>query len=753
MIKLNLKIALRNLWKNKGITALNIGGLSIALAAFILVMIYVNFETTYDADNKEYHQIYKVGRNLADFKTYYTAPPLAKAIKAKLPEVEKVGNTKSMGWELPLSANNNRVYADNMLMMDYEVAQMFNVTPRGGLKEPEGAFPELYLLQSTFNQLFPNEEFGTGKLVTVGPKNAGQSGLIKGIIERNDSHSNITFDLLTIGKNIGFDEDYGSNGYNTWLQVKVGTDVEALTRKINTLYKSEMIAYGWDKGDQRLKGNLIFLDPLERVHLQPSVGSHTNYKIVVTLSVLSFVILIIACINFTNLSIAQANKRAKEVGIKKVLGAYYHDLVFQFLTEIFLQCLLSLLLGVMIAEMAVPLFNDLIAGQLSIWKSGTSLFYQLPVILLSISLIAGLYPALVLSGFKPAFVLKGNLQTSHINQWLRNSLLIGQFSVAVLFIIGLFIVSAQLKYMRTEDTGFNAQQVVNIRNIVFFNDPIKFDQIRQRMLRVKGVKHVTASTTIPDGTKGGTSTYNYRGKEELIRFIDVDFDYFQTLDIKLKEGRFFSRQFTADTAISAIVNESAVRKYGIDHPVGKTIKGCNINYRIVGVIKDYKMQGFEEVSEPTIYTIKNPCGPFRTKLMVKIEQQHMASALAMLKKDWANINKLDGEDFRYDFVDELYGKLFLKQEQLKSVFWMASTLTIFIALLGLFAFSVYQTNSRIKEISIRKILGASNLEILRLLNLGFVKMVILANLIACPAAYLLAKKWLETFAYRIDISS
>ncbi len=752
MFKLNLKIALRNLWKNKGITALNIGGLAIALASFVLVMIYVNFETTYDADNKDYNHIYKLGINLPELKSYNTAPPLAKAIKTNFQEVERAGNTKSMGWECPLTANNNRVYANDMLMMDYEVAQIFKISPEGGLKKPEGPFPEMYLPINTVKQLFPDEKIGSGKMITLGPKNAGQSQVIKGIIERNNQHSNVTFDLLTIGNNIGFDEDYGSTNYNTWLQVKPGADIDALTQKIDALYKKEMIAYGWSKDDDRLKGNIIFLDALKNVHLEPTVGSHTNYKIVVTLSVLSFVILIIACINFTNLSIAQANKRAKEVGIKKVMGAYYLNLVFQFLTEIFLQCVLALVLGIMIAEISIPLFNNLISSELSIWESGTSLLIQLPIILAVITLIAGLYPALVLSGFKPAYVLKGNLQTSHKTQWLRNGLLIGQFSFAVIFIIGLFIVSAQLKYMQTEDTGFNAQQVVNIRNIVFLNNPEKFDQIRQRMLLIKGVKLATASSSIPDGTKGGTNTYAYKGKEESIRFIDVDFDYFETLDVKLKEGRFFSKQFAADTAISAIINESAVKKYGIVDPIGKTITGCNINYRIVGVIKDYKMQGFEDANEPTIYTIKNPCGPFRLKLMVKIEQEHMATALAMLKKNWSDINKLDGEDFRYDFLDELYGKLFVKQEQLKSVFLVAAILTIFIAVLGLFAFAAYQTNNRIKEISIRKILGASTIEILRLLNMGFVKMVIIANVIACPAAYLLAKKWLDTFAYRIDIS-
>ncbi|RYG07412.1 MAG: FtsX-like permease family protein, partial [Chitinophagaceae bacterium] len=498
--------------------------------------------------------------------------------------------------------------------------------------------------------------------------------------------SNITFDLLALWKEFGSSEDYGYNNYNTWVQVKPGTDISALTNKIDALYKKAMITSGWEQNDERLKmGSIIFMDPLKNIHLKPAAGTNTNYKIVVVLSVLSFLILIIACINFTSLSIAQANKRAKEVGIKKVMGAYRFSLTLQFLTEIFLQCLLALCLALALAEIALPFFNNLVSGNLVIWQLGNSLPWQLPLILALITIIAGLYPALILSGFRPAYVLKGNFQTSHKTQWLRNSLLVGQFSIAVVFIIGLIIVNAQLKFMKTEDTGFNAQQVVSIKNIAFLDNPAKFELIRQRIMQVKGVKSVTAASNIPDGSQGGTNSYTYNGNEAQIKFIDVDFDYFETLNIRLKEGRFFSKKFNADTAISAIVNESVVTKYGIKSPVGKIIRGCRIDYRIVGVIKDYKMQGFEKPNEPTIYTMKNPCGNWRLKLMVKIEQNEMATALATLKKQWPDINKLDGEDFRYEFLDELYGKLFDKQAQLRTVFFTAALLTIFIAMLGLFA--------------------------------------------------------------------
>ncbi|MBY0543543.1 MAG: ABC transporter permease, partial [Sphingobacteriaceae bacterium] len=255
---------------------------------------------------------------------------------------------------------------------------------------------------------------------------------------------------------------------------------------------------------------------------------------------------------------------------------------------------------------------------------------------------------------------------------------------------------------------------------------------------------------IPGGANG-INSYSANGMQANIDFVNVEFDYFETLDIKLKEGRFFSNEFKTDTINSAVINESAVAKYGIKNPIGQTITGSGIDYKIVGVIKDFKSQGFESAVQPTIYTIKDPFGSYKTQIMLKIEDNKMAEALSTLKAQWSQINPKDGEDFRYEFLDELYGKLFKKQEQLQSVFFAAALLTIFIAILGLFAFAKYITNGRMKEIAVRKILGASDLQVLKLINSTFFVMVVIANLISWPLAYILTKKWLETFAYRIDM--
>jgi putative ABC transport system permease protein len=752
MFRLNLKIALRNLWRNKNITSINIGGLAIALAAFILIMMYFTYETSFDKTNPNYKNIYVVGRIYPEFKTNYTSPPLAKAIKQNFPEVELAGLTKKGSFEMVLRNGNRTAFIKNFLQVDYNAAKILDLKPNKGLERPAGKTDRLnYLSNERMKALFPDKKDSKPEMVGAGSSTSGITSKINGSIV-NNLHSNITFDGVSVASELGQGENYGYNNYNTYIQVKPGTDVADLEQKITRLYKAELLK---DETDQKtideIKKVTTFLDPLENQHLKPKAGNDAPYKILIALSVLGVLILVIACINFTNLSIAQATKRAKEVGVKKVMGVYRFQLITQFLTEIFVQCLTATILALILAELALPSFNNLFQVDLSIWYIHNDLIWQLPLILCLITILAGIYPALVLSGFKPALVLKGNFSTSKQSHWLQNCLLVSQFSIAVIFIIGLFMISSQLKYMRSQDLGFTANQVVYIKNNAYFNDPAKFKPVRDKILKIPGIKTATVATSVPDGSNNGMNGYTFNGIQHSIDFVDVDFDYFETLNIRLKEGRFFSPIFKTDTANSIVINESTVALFGMKNPVGQTISGCSIDYKITGVVKDFKSQGFESAIQPAVYAIKNPCGNPKLQIMLKIEQSKMTDALAALKAQWPEINAKDGEDFRYEFLDELYGKLFKKQEQLQSVFFAAATLTFFIAILGLFAFAKYITNGRIKEIAVRKILGASDIQILKLINSSFLTMVVLANMISWPLAYILTNKWLQTFAYRVDL--
>ncbi|MBB2149215.1 ABC transporter permease [Pedobacter gandavensis] len=769
MFRLNLKIALRNLWKNKVYTAINIGGLAIALSAFILVAIYVRFETSFDHNVPNHENIYLLGRTLPDRKTNYTSLSLAQALKEAIPEIENVGRSKKTNFEFAFSTPDGRVYGKDVITIDYTLAKMFHIKPEGGLVKPEGEALNVYLPQEFITAMFPKKTPVFPAKVSIGPLEVKQYADVSGIVNHNVAHSNLVFDALLITADVGKNQEPTAYNYFTYIQVKPGTDMAQLQKKVAAVYKEELkksavtavvnrgsveskianevnLVTNTNKADQ----SGVFLDPLDNLHLRPIAGNNTNYKVVMALSALTVLVMVIACINFTNLTIAQTNKRAKEVGVKKVLGAYRLSLVFQFLIEILMQCLVALILAIILAEISLPLFNDAFSVSFSLWKDNYELVWQLPIVLLIITLISGIYPALILSGFRPVAVLKGNLQTSYKTLWLRNALLVTQFTVAIVFMAGLLIVSSQLKYMRTEDTGFKAGQVVYIKNIVMFGRPY-FENLKARILEMPGVNSFTVASDIPDGSRPGRVDYAMEGKDLGMDIVHVDFDYFETLRLNLKDGRFFSKTYPADAENGIVLNEAAVAAYGVKNPVGKIIRGCDMDYRIVGVVKDAKMQGFETAVEPTVYAIKSDCANDKMKFMVNVDPDHMAGVLAALKSNWKDLNKMDGDDFRYEFMDELYGRLFKKQEQLQAVFYGAAILTIFIATLGLFAFSAFTITSRMKEISIRKVLGASDFNILSLLNSFFIRIVLIANLIGWPIAYIAAQRWLETFAYRIDL--
>ncbi|MFC4211187.1 ABC transporter permease [Pedobacter lithocola] len=613
MFRLNLKIALRNLWKSRGITSINIGGLAIALAAFILIAMYATYETSFDKDNKNYDRIYVIGVSYPEFKTNYVAAPLAEAIKQNFPEVELAGLVKESSFELTIKKENNTLFTKRILGVDYNAAKILNIKPNGGLVKPQGDERLTYLSTESMKTLFPNKTDNRPEIVGFGASNSGITGTIAGSIESN-LHSNFKFDGISIAAELGKNDNYVMNDYSVYLQLKPETNVKLLGQKISKLYQAELLK---SKKVTDVKSTSIFLDSLANLHLRPKAGNDAAYKILIALSTLGILILVIACINFTNLSIAQAAKRAKEIGVKKVMGAFRLQLTTQFLLEIFMQCFVAIILALMLSELVLPSFNNLFQVQLSIWHLDNGLLWQLPLILTMITFLTGIYPALVLSNFKPSLVLKGNFSTSKQSYWLRNSLLIVQFSVAVIFIIGLITIKSQLKYMRNQDLGFKPNQVVYIKNLTLFNQPAKlgsgsFEPVREKMMKIPGVKSATVATYIPGGTNG-INSYSVNGIKANIDFVNVEFDYFETLDIKLKEGRFFSQKFKTDTLNGAVVNESAVAKYGIKNPIGKTIKGSGIDYKIVGVIKDFKSQGFESAIQPTIYTINDPYGDIKRK--------------------------------------------------------------------------------------------------------------------------------------------
>jgi putative ABC transport system permease protein len=429
------------------------------------------------------------------------------------------------------------------------------------------------------------------------------------------------------------------------------------------------------------------------------------------------------------------------------------QIIVQFLTEIFIQCLLALLASIYLVSISAPYFSELLQVSLLLSGIDIQIIIQLFFVLLTITLLAGIYPSLLLAGFKPAEVLSGRQNSRGKSRYnIRGIITVFQFTFAVIFVILLIVINQQVKYMQTQEPGFKAKQVVYINNLTIFDQTSKFEFLRNKIKSIPGVEYVTAASNIPGGVK--PVSYEYRIKDNLVALstIGVDYEYFETLSIQLKAGRFFTSLFKGDSTV-AIINEAAEKAMGLPNPIGTTARGCNGSYPIVGVVHDVKAYGFEESVQPTIYLLNNSCNIQNLQIMINVRAEYMKALITTLDQNWHEINKLDGENFNYHFLDELYAQVYQKQEQLQTVLLYFSILAIFIAAIGIFASAAHDMRIRMKEIAIRKVLGAENTNLLLLLNKPFFVMIMLANLIAGPVSFIIINKWLATFAYRINLSS
>ena len=753
MFKLNFKIASRHLKKSLIVTCINIGGIAVAVTAFMIIILYTKYENDFDANNQNYNNIYLVGRDLPNNVSNYTSPEFAKKIKENCPEIDFVGKIKFTNFEFALSNENSRFYLKNVLSADYDAYKIFSFHINNqSFKSKEKGERSFFLREKDYQSLFPKYKNVLPELVRIGNKSFGQTAKIDGTFKPN-AHSNLIFDGLAIANDISFGADSVDQSYMTFIQVKPNTDIKNLKSKINNLYK---IISQKNITEAKLSGNksmLVFLDPLKNLHLQPKTGVVNDKRIVDGFLYLGFLVLLLGCINSINMNIAQSTERAKEIGIKKVMGASRSSLTWQFIIEIFIQCSIAAIMGLVVVEAFLPTINNILEVHLSLWDGDKCIFWLIPLTLMMTTIITGIYPAVILSSFKPALILKGSFDKSFQGQWLKKVFLVFQFSIAMSFIIGLLIVRAQLNYMQTQDRGFSAEQVVYIRNMAFFDKEETFRSVKQKILKVNGVKSVSVASNIPTSPKASSQIFRVDGSENYFSVINVGFDYFETLSIKLTDGRLFSDKFESDTTANVILNETAVKKYRISNPIGKIIRGCGSTFKIVGVIKDFKSEGFEKAVEPTLYSIKKVCGEPKEAILIKINQSQAPEVITELKKNWSDINKLDGDDFRYDFMDNLYSQLFQRQERLRFIITCLSTLTILIAIFGIYAYAKFMANSRIKEIAVRRILGASDFEIVKLLNLHFTWLIIASNVIAITIVYIAANKWLENFAYKLDISA
>jgi len=772
MFKNYFKIAARHLVKQKMYSAIKIGGFALSIAACLLISLYIKDELSYDKNWAYADRIYRITgeyNNNGKIETGNDWPaPMAKALKEDFPEVEKSG--RFMDAPLFYGAGSNQIrradaeqntfeqgfsYADQDMLDILQVPMVYGDRAHA-LSEPN----TMVISKSKADKYFPNQN-PVGKIMFLNndTKNPYKIG---GVMQDfpTTSHIHYNFLLTMTGHQLwdGEQTTWMASNYPTYVLLKPGADPAQFQNKLKEIltkyYVPALKQEGDKQADELAKKAKLLIQAITDIHLySANIDDRLekgDIKFVWLFGVIAVFILVIACINFINLSTAKSANRAKEVGLRKVVGSHRINLIKQFLTESLLFSVLSFLLGLLIALLLLPYFNTLAAKHLSIpWTA----WWLLPLMLVAsifIGVFAGLYPSFYLSSFKPINVLKGQLSRGSKNSFLRNGLVVFQFTTSIILIIGTIVIYNQTKYILNKKIGFDKDQVLLIQGANTLEN--KRDAFKDELLKSSEIKSVSVSDYLPvSGTKrNGNTFYNEGKKKEDIGIFGqiwtVDYDYLKTMGMHILQGRYFSKEMASDSA-AVVINEAMAAKLGLKDPVGKRIENGWQKFNVIGVMEDFNFESMKQSVTPLCFSLGN----YNSSIIsVKIEGADVRKVINYASSVWKNFSP--NQPFRYTFLDESFANMYADVKRTGNIFTSFAILAIIIACLGLFALSAFMAEQRNKEIGIRKVLGASVSGITTMLSKDFLKLVILSIVIASPFAYWAMTKWLQDYAYRISIA-
>jgi len=762
MIQNYIKTAYRSLLKNKGFTILNVLGLSVGLATCLLIVFYVVDELSYDKYNTKADRIYRItiDAKLNGNSGIYapSEEPLLAALKGTFPQIEAstrlidVNGLFTSPQKFYFRKGSSNIQEKKVVFSESSLFDVFTLplvdgSPTGSLDAPNTAV----ITESTAKKYF-NKVDVVGQTLTMNDTSSYKiTGVIKDI--PSQSHFNFDFFLSFSSRPESHSHGWGYSGLHNYLVLKPGTNISKLQSAIAAIeIKNSFSASAWTTGDNHLK---VILRPLTDIHLrddsqfQLSPGGSIQY--VYIFSVIAIFILLIACVNFMNLSTARSSNRAKEVGVRKVLGSARKYLVAQFLTESVLVTLTSAIIAVILAWALLPLFNQMAGKQLAFTANNlTWLSPSLLVIVLVVGFLAGSYPAFYLSAFQPIDVLKGKIAKGFKGSFLRGFLVVFQFSISIFLIIGTLVIYNQLNYIHNKSLGFDRSQVLVIKNTNVLGK--QADVLKQEVKQLPGITNITMSSYQPTGDERRKTglfpdpTIDIK-KDILTEFWTVDEDYISTMGIKLIDGRNFSKQMATDTA-AIIVNEAFVNKFGHKDPLSQTVYRDFDKVRpfhIIGIVKDFNFESLHSKISPLALVYS----PDNGAISVRLHTANLTALMSQIENKWKRLSP--NQQFAYSFMDEDFDATYRSEQRIGTIFISFSTLAIVIACLGLFGLAAYAAEQRNKEIGIRKVLGASVSGIVGMLSMDFIKLVLISILIATPIAWWTMNKWLQDFAYRVNI--
>jgi len=759
MIKNYIKTAWRNISRDISYSTINIFGLAAGLASFIVILLYLNYELSYDKWNPELKKVYRVSMQTNADISAQTQAPLAGFLVQKYPNAEAATRLQSAGdFQMLLSANDKKIYQKDIVTVDSSFLKVFPYKLTQGdaataLNQPNAAILTEELAHKLFGDTDP-----MGKTVKV--YNAILC-TITGVMQEPVGPSHLAAKMLMRDPYEKSNNSWENFSFQTYIKLKHPETEANIEDGINRIYYIDRIKKDGKSFDSYKKAGQqtsLFVDAALDIHNFPKHGA-TNFTTVTILLLLAVLLLLAGAINFSNLAIAKSMRRAKEVGVRKVLGSNRKQLIFQFMTETALQCTVSLGIAVLIVGFALPYINQSFNITLSFWRQDNTFIVigQIALCLLIITLLSGLYPSFFLSRFNTAKVLKGDYSSGKKGTHFRNGLIVVQFMVSVFFIISILVIRGQMDFMQNKDKGFSGQQVMRIQAMQKTREE-GFANMRDQLLELPGVTSVSKTTKVPgDRLFADTSTYNfkYAGKGYRMASIKISKDFFKTLKVGLVQGRFFSDDYEDQNTRTAIINESAAKKLNINNPVGKqiTFPSCDsVPVRVVGVVKDFNTLGFENAVQPEVYTMGNKACMYQSggAVLVKLNSNQLQHSVAAIEQQWKKIEP----DFpiQYSFLDDNFQQLFTSYSRLQKIITFFASIAILIALMGLFALTAFFTRQRTKEISVRKVLGATVSQLTFLLSKEFVYLVLLSVVIITPIAWWGMQKWLQTFAYHINLS-
>jgi len=772
MFRNYLKVGLRNLWKNRAFSAINLVGLAAGLAVCLLIVLYVKDELSYDKYNAQADNIYRLDADLYFNGTQFTSSispsPLAPTLKKDYPQIVQYVRFRNFG-DILVKKDNLNIQNHNAVFADSTIFQVFSIpliagNPLTALNEPNSI-----VIDETTAKKYFNSTNVVGKTLFVDNSvNCKITGVIKDIPPQ--SHFHFSFIRPMHDTYHDDQDDWLSNNNASYVLVRPDLTRGSLQAKVDATidkyFAKQLEQVLHTSAHDAKKGGNHFLYPvmpLTDIHLysNKSYEFETNGNIVYVyiFSIIAIFILLIACVNFMNLSTARSANRAKEVGIRKVAGSLRLNLIIQFLTESTLLSFFSLLLSLGIAWLLLPLFNQLAGKQMSVFTLISSRL--LPVVIgliVVVGCLAGSYPAFYLSSFQPVQVLKGSVAKGLKSSWLRNGLVIFQFFISITLIIGTIIIYNQLNYIRDREIGYNRDQVLVVNNTYVLDKQIK--TFRQEMLKIPGVQSAAVAGSLPAETG-----YNQNGwfkdptldakQVTIATDFYVDQYYIPTLGMHMAAGRNFSLDFPTDST-AVIINETAARFLGFKNPLNQSLYRPNGNlnngnfiskaFHIIGVVKDFNFSSLHDNVGPVIIELGENYG----RVAMRINTRNIPGLIKQVEGKWNSM--APGQPFSYSFLDADFNKIYEADQRTGKLFISFAVFAIFIACLGLFGLVAYAAEQRIKEIGIRKVLGASAGTIITMISKDFIRLVLISLVIAFPFAWWMMNKWLQSFAYRINIS-